>query len=121
MSHSIAPTIQLASGAKEVRALVADSEMAEYRWQNRLLAAKLDFAQGDKAAGRQQLETLLAEAEDETEQAALSYEWWRMTGETAHAQAAVHLYQEAYRRIPSHTNKTRLAELEAALPSTLND
>lgn len=100
---------------EQVRPLVADSEMAEFIWQSRLLAAKLDFAEGDEAGGRQQLEAMLAETNEETEQAALSYELWRMTKETAHAEAAVRLYREAYRQIPSYTNKTRLAELEAAV------
>jgi predicted ATPase len=96
-------------------ALVADSEMYEYLWQSRLLAAKLDFAQGDEAAGRQQLAGLLAETKDEAEQAALTYELWRMTKEMAAAQTAVALYQQLCRRVPSYINKKRLAELEAAV------
>jgi DNA-binding SARP family transcriptional activator/predicted ATPase len=100
---------------EQAQGLVGDSELVEFAWQSRLLAAKLDFVQGDEAGGRQQMEAMLGETNEEAEQAALYYELWRMTQEITYAESAVLLYQPLCRRIPSYLNKKRLAELEAAI------
>ena len=100
---------------EQAQTLAMETELSEHLRQSRVLAARLDFAEGRKSAGLQQLADLLDETEDETEQAALHYEVWQLTRERSPAEAALAGYQQAYQRAPAFVNQTRLEELREFL------
>jgi hypothetical protein len=99
----------------EQAARIAGSEIVEFTRPSRVLAAKLDFAEGNRESGCRQRAALLAETENETEQASLYYELWRLTGDVNHAQTAVEGYPQAWQQAPSSINQRRLEELQRFL------
>ena len=87
----------------------------ESTFDAQILAARLDFAQGDKQHARRQLAELLAGADGQAQQARLHYELWHMGEEEEHARAARELYHQLYEHVPRYAFRRRLNELSAVL------
>jgi predicted ATPase/DNA-binding SARP family transcriptional activator len=95
--------------------LATEMGFPEYIHRGHILTARLAFATGNKVASQQQLIDLLANTEDEIEQAELNYELWQMTQDKASAEAAFEAYKQACKHVPSFINKLRRNELESVL------
>jgi ATP/maltotriose-dependent transcriptional regulator MalT len=80
-----------------------------------IMAARLDYAQGDREHARWQLAKILAGAGDQTQQACLHYELWRMGEGEEHARAAQDLYHQLYEQVPRYAFRRRLNDLGAVL------
>ncbi|MGD2047979.1 MAG: tetratricopeptide repeat protein [Chloroflexota bacterium] len=78
-------------------------------------AARLDYTQGDKEHARRQLAKILTGAGDQTQQACLHYELWRMGEGEEHARAAQDLYHQLNEQVPRYTFRRRLNDLGAVL------
>jgi hypothetical protein len=96
---------------EQALALSTDGEIAERMPEARLLAAKLAFVQGEPAAAEEELARLAAEAPDAAGQAAVHYEWWSLSGEEEHRQAALELYRGLAAESPRFVYRQRLGEL----------
>lgn len=78
-----------------------------------ILEAKLDFTMNKIPRGKERLQTMLSNTENEYEIAKLNYELWRMSGEKTYRNAARQLYQQFCSKTSDYTWKERLKELEA--------
>ncbi|NUM44640.1 MAG: tetratricopeptide repeat protein [Anaerolineales bacterium] len=107
--------IKAKSLVDEAKTLAQDVELAEFLHQSRILAIKLDYAEGNTREGLEQWRRLLSETEDETAQAALHYELWVLTHEQASAEAALAGYENVCLRVPSLINRRRLERLREFL------
>ncbi len=92
--------------------LAAGTHLAEYSQQSRILTAKLDYAVGDQSAAQEQLVALLDATKDEAERAALYYELWQMTQDSAAREKALAAYRQLSKRVPSFINQRRFSELK---------
>ena len=84
------------------------------RFNGEVLAARLLHARGDPAAARERFMALLAASDDQTEQAALHYELWRLDRAPQHGQTALALYRQLFARTPNIEYQKRIRQLEAA-------
>ncbi len=103
---------------QQVRALSQEAGLEHYLRQAQIWEAKLAFAAGDKTTALAQLTNLLAQTEEVSEQAALHYELWQLTGDKTAAQAAATAYHQAYENHPTFTHKKRLQQLQQTLTPT---
>lgn len=83
------------------------------RFGCQLLAAKLHHARGEYEATEKQLRKLLQQTESERDRAAVHYEWWRLLGESFHAEKARTLYERLLQETPNAIYRRRLAMLTA--------
>lgn len=100
---------------EQAQALTQETDLTEFYRQSRVLAARLDYAEGRHDAGLKQLTALLEEAGDESERAAIRYEIWRLTGERSDAESAYEVYRQAAARNPGFIQRKRMEELQAFL------
>ncbi len=103
--------------------LAEQLQKKELIFKGRVLAAKIDFAQGQRESAIADLQTMLTAATDPEEQADLHYELWRMKkdltgledllGLTAaeHRTEALRLFQELVAQAPKWVYKKRIEEL----------
>jgi predicted ATPase/DNA-binding SARP family transcriptional activator len=80
----------------------------------RILEAKIANARGERGVAGQMLHRLLAGAEDELQRADVHFALWELGQDGMHAQAALRLYRELYRRTPRHRDRERMDRLTAA-------
>ena len=72
------------------------------------------FYSGEKEKALAVLAQLLDKSEEESDLAAIHYEWYKMSpDEINHRQIAFDLYQKLYKTIPQYLFKTRMKELES--------
>jgi len=100
--------------AEEGLSLAADVGRADCLFRGRLLQARLLITEGDRRAGLERLQNMLAEATDPAQRADLYYELWRLDQNREHARAALNLYQQLRERTPGGAYEKQITELKAA-------
>jgi tetratricopeptide (TPR) repeat protein len=100
---------------EKAQELSTETELAEYAFRSRVLAARLDYAEGDDIGGLSKLKELLASAGEGEQKAALNYEVWRLTRDRTRAEAALNGYRQELAQAQSFVIRSRLAELQAFL------
>ncbi len=99
-------------------------------FKGKVFLAKIDFAQGNHELASQNLTSMLEEAEEESEQAELHYELWKMLvsstssgqalsgaeeTEQQHRNEALARYKHLYEKTPDFQYKKRIEELEKSM------
>ncbi len=90
----------------------------EVLFKGYLLRARLTLALGQQDEAVDQLQRLLAAADDAAKQAHLHYLLWQMTGEPSSQQTAIELYRTLLRQTPNYQYRQHL---EALLSATLSN
>jgi len=81
-------------------------------FEGQLLQAKIVFARSEPALAVQQLQDLVAAADDEAKQAALAYELWKMGQGEEHARLALIHYRQLAAQSMNILYRERLNELQ---------
>lgn len=95
----------------QARALCEEIGLPGLIQQSHVLEAQLDFMQGEQEAALQTLHQLLAQTEDEEDEADLYYTLWRLTQDPQAARQAQERYARLAAQTPSFENRRRLGEV----------
>jgi len=100
--------------ADEVLTIAKQLKNADLDMSGQLLSAKTIFLQGDKTKGITIMKQLLKSVEKDEAKAALQYELSKMAPSgNKHRLQALTIYEKLYSKIPKHTFKLRIDELNA--------
>ncbi len=99
----------------EALELAEQLNLKQYIFEARMLCARLNVVQGKVEQAQRTILKILAESDDQAEQARLHYELWQMDAGAKHAQTAYELYYQLYEQLPNFKFKRRLDELQTVM------